>query len=433
MKKAQTVPRRLAIHGGTPVMKKPLREPHNISTVEAKAANVVIRRGPLSGFLGAAGSRFFGGREVQALEREFKRIFKTKHAVAFNSATTALHGAMVALGIGPGDEVIVPPFTMSATAACVVQNGAVPIFADIDPETCCIDPVSVAERITPRTKAVIAVNLFGQPADFDALIPLCKKKGIALVEDNAQAPLATWRGRYAGTLGDIGVFSFNVHKAMQSGEGGMLVTGDARLALRAQLCRNHGESVVAGLDTPDIGPLVGSNYRMAEVVAAIARVQLNRVRSLTKHRVALARRLTKGLKGIPGIRPPVVREDCTHVYYRFLLHIDEARLGIRRDVLADAMTAEGFPLSKGYVKPLYLLPLFQQKKAFNGTDFPFGKSTYYDGNPEYAPGICPVVERLHGGELALTDITQYPYTSRHVDLFLAALKKVLAHRDELRS
>jgi perosamine synthetase len=421
----------LALFGGTPVLKSPLPEVHNHGKKEIAAAIRVIKRGPLSGFLGTASKRFLGGEEVLALEKEFSKKFKVKHAVSCNSATTGLHMAVVALGVGPGDEVIVPPYSMSASATAVIMNGATPIFADIDERTFTIDPKSVEKCITKYTKAIMVVNLFGQPADFDALRKIAKKHKIKIIEDNAQGPGARWRGAYAGTIGDIGVFSFNVHKTMQTGEGGMLVTNTARYALRAQLSRNHGEAVIDGMPTYDGGPIFGSNYRMAEIIAAMARVQLSRLDDLTKKRLVLVKRLEKGLKGIPGITLHYVDPRATSVFYRYALRIDEKKLGMSRDRLVDAMAAEGFGMSKGYVKPIYLLPLFQQKKAFNNTAFPF-KHSYYKGKADYSPGICPVVERLWKKEFTLTDVCQHPYTIKHVDLFLIALQKVLAHKAELQ-
>ena len=413
------------------MLKKPMPEVHNVGREEIAAATRVIKEGPLSGFLGAASSRFLGGKYVKLFERDFSKKFKVKHVVAFNSATTALHAAIVALGIGPGDEVIVTPFTMSASATAILMNGATPIFADIDEQTFCIDPKSVESRITKNTKAIMVVNLLGQAADYSRLLPLAKKHGLKIIEDNAQSPEAKWRGQYVGTIGDIGVFSLNVHKAIQTGEGGILVTNDPTYALRAQLCRNHGESVVDGMPEYDAGPIFGSNYRMSEVIAAMARVQLSRLPFLTKKRVALAKRLEKAIRSIPGISPAYVAPDNTHVYYRFAIKFDEKILGVSRDKIARAMAAEGFPLSIGYVKPTYLLRLYQERKAFNNTHFPFEKNTYYDGSPDYSKGICPVAERMYETELTVSDICQHPYTASHVDLFVEALKKVIQHKDEL--
>ncbi len=421
----------LAIFGGTPVFSGELPSVHTPSTREIAAAVRVIKQGPLSGFLGSAGKAFMGGTEVLALEGEIKKKFKVKHAVSCNSATTGLHMAIVALGIGPGDEVILPTYTISATATAILMNGAVPIFADIDEKTFCIDPKSVEKLISKRTKAIIVVNIQGQGADFDELIPLAKKHGIAIVEDNAQAPGATWRNKQLGTIGDIGVFSLNVNKVIQSGEGGFLVTNNDTYALRARLSRNHGEAVIDDLPDYDAGPIFGSNYRMTEVTAAIARVQLKRLDCFTKKRVALAERLRNGLSGIPGLELPYVAKDNTHVYYRFVLRMNEELLGISREQLFAAMKAEGFALSKNIGKPIHMLSVFQTRRAFNKTDFPFGKSTYYDGSPSYEKGICPIAEQLCEKEAVSISVCQYPRTTKHVDLLIKAFKKVLTHKAEL--
>lgn len=419
---------KLALFGGTPVLKKPLAPIHNVDSRDLTAAMRVIRKGPLSGFLGTWSPGFFGGTEVLAFEKAFAEYYDVKHAVSFNSATTALHGAIVALGIGPGDEVIVPPYSMSASATAVIMNGAVPVFADIDERTFCIDPISVKSKVTSRTKAIMAVNLFGQAADYGALQAIAKEHNLKIIEDNAQSPGALWREKRVGTVGDIGVFSLNIHKTVQTGEGGILVTGNDTYALRAQLCRNHGESVVDGMENYEGGPIIGSNYRMSELGAAMARVQLGKLDFLTKKRVELAKRLAEQLSTIEGIEVPFTHPDNTHVYYRFAMKLDEAKLGITRDRLVEAMKAEGFGLTRGYVKPIYLLPVFQEKRAFNNTHFPFD----YDGmNPDYSPGLCPIAERFYESGLTLTDICQHPYTSRHIDLFVTALRKVLAHKEEL--
>jgi perosamine synthetase len=420
----------IALFGGPPVNKNPFPAPYTIDKREIAAALRVLKKGPLSGFVGVAGRYFLGGPAVLKLESAFRKKFKVKHAVSFNSATTALHGAIVALGIGPGDEVIVPPYTMSASATAILMNGAVPIFADIDERTFCLDPQSVRKRITKNTKAIMVVNLLGQAADFGELLKIRREYNLKIIEDNAQSPGAIWRGKYTGTIGDIGVFSFNVHKTIQAGEGGVLVTNSESYALRAQLSRNHGESVVGGMPEYDERPIFGSNYRMTEIVAAISEVQLSRLDFFNKKRLALVDYLTKSLKNIPGLILPFIPPENHHVFYVYPIKIDQKKLGISRDRLVEAMTAEGFPMRKGYVEPLYLLPIFQSKKAFNNTHFPF-KSEYYDGKPDYSKGICPVVERLEERELTFTNICQYPHTTAHVDLFVRALKKVLSHKEEL--
>ncbi len=429
--KKSVQPTRLALHGGKPVLKKPHPPVYTVGKREIAAVMKVLKTGPLSDFIGVAGKDFLGGSRVLAFEKAFTKKFKVKHAVSFNSATTALHGAIVALGIGPGDEVIVPPYTMSASAMCVIQNGAVPVFADIDPDTFCIDAESITKCITPRTKAIMVVNLFGQAADFGRILPIAKKHGLKIIEDNAQAPGAKWKGKYAGTVGDIGVFSFNFHKTMQSGEGGVLVTNHHGYALRAQLSRNHGESVVVGMAEYNAGPIFGSNYRMTEITAAIAEVQLSRLDDLNRKNQALVKYLAGKLAGIPGLTLPHIPAENTHVYFTFAMKIDEALFGITRDMFVKAMRAEGFPMSRGYVEPLYLLPVFQEQKAFNHSHFPF-QGNHYAGSVNYAKGLCPVTERLHYTELTFTQLCQHPRTKKDIDLFVRAFKKVLAHKNTLQ-
>lgn len=395
---------------------------YHIDRREIAAVTAVLKKGPLSGFVGEAGPDFLGGPVVKRFEKKFSNKFKIKYAVSFNSATTALHAAVAALGVGPGDEVIVPPYTMSASASAVLMNGAVPIFADIDADTFCLDPKSVAGKITKRTKAVMMVNLFGQTGDMGVLLSLARTHKFAVIEDNAQSPGATWHGRYTGTVGDVGVFSFNVHKTMQSGEGGVLVTNNKKIALRAQLARNHGESVVCGMPGYTAGPIFGSNYRMTEVIAAIAEVQLSKLDFLNHKRVVLARRLTKKLNSIQGLTPPHIPKGNTHVYYSYIIKINKQKFGISREALVKKLQKRGFPIGAGYVKPLYLLPLFQKKQAFNATHFPFN---YQGMKQNYKKGICPVAERMHYHELIGTDICKHPYTAAHVDAFAEALLEII--------
>ncbi|MBI2406645.1 MAG: DegT/DnrJ/EryC1/StrS family aminotransferase [Candidatus Harrisonbacteria bacterium] len=421
--------KKLALFGGTPVLKKPFPAVYNIGKEELRAATQVLKRGPLSDFVGAKGDYFLGGKQVKKLEALFCKKFGVAHAVSFNSATTALHAAVVALGIGPGDEVIVSPYSMCASATAILMNGAVPVFADIDERTFCIDPVSVRKCITPRTKAIMAVNIFGGSSDFDALLRIAKEFNIKIIEDNAQSPGATYKGKYTGTIGDIGVFSFNVHKTIQSGEGGVLVTNNAHYAFRAQLARNHGEAYVDQDPNYADGPIIGSNYRMTELEAAIAYEQLRKLDFLNKKRLELVHYLTKQLAGIPGLMLPHVVKGLRHVFYVYPIKIDASKLGISRDNFARAMTAEGFQMSLGYTKPLYLLRVFQEQKAFNNTSFPFVGS-HYAGKVNYAKGICPVVERMHEKVFTFTTVCQYPRTKKHIDLFVRAVKKVCTNRSE---
>ena len=421
---------KLAINGAKPVLKKSLPAVYNIGKEEIAAVNTLLKRGPLSDFVGVKGDYFLGGKNVKKLEALFCKKFKVKNAVSFNSATTALHAAIVALGIGPGDEVIVSPYTMSASATAILMNGAVPIFADIDERTFCLDPISVRKCVTPRTKAIMVVNIFGGPADFDELLKIAREFNLKIIEDNAQAPGAKYKGRFTGTIGDIGIFSFNVHKVIQSGEGGVLVTNNSDYAFRAQLCRNHGEVYVDQDSSYALGPIIGSNYRMTEIEAAIAYEQLKKLDLFNKEKIKLVNYLNKEFSGIAGLELPYVPKNYLHVFYGYPMKINEKKLGLSRDLFVKAMVAEGFPMSAGYQKPLYLLKMYQDRKVFNQSNFPF-EGSHYSGNPNYKKGICPVVERMYEKEITINSVCQYPRTKKDVDLFVKAVKKVLDNRAEL--
>lgn len=420
----------LALLGGTPVNGQPAPRYNTIGEAEKKAVMEVLDSGELSGFVAAPGDWFWGGRRVRALEEAFRTHFGVSHAIAVNSATSGLHAALMAMDLGPGDEAIVSPYTMHASATMIVMCGAVPIFADIDPETFCIDPASVEALITPRTRGVVAVNIFGHPAALDPLREVCTRHGLFLLEDNAQAPDAVYRGRKTATIGDAGVFSFNRHKTMQCGEGGVIITNDDKIARKAALFRNHGETVVEAWGEEDLVNTLGVNYRMGEMEAAIALEQFRKLPQLNRQRIALCERLTKNLAEIPGISAPKVAEDCSHVYYFYVMKYDERVTGIPRDLFVKAFLAEGFPLRAGYLKPLYLEPMYQRKIGIGRHGFPW---TANGANSEvsYQKGICPTVERLQEKEVMLTAYMHPPLTFADMDRYTEAMHKVLANRDAL--
>jgi dTDP-4-amino-4,6-dideoxygalactose transaminase len=277
-----------------------------------------------------------GGIEVQALEKEWCDYFKVKYAVAVNSASSGLYCALGAIGIKPGDEVIVTPYSMTISATVPLLFGAVPVFADIEQDYFCLDPKAIKAAITPKTKAIIVVDLFGLPYDSEAINTIANTHGIYMIEDAAQAAGAIYKDKFAGTLGDIGVFSLNVHKHIQCGEGGIVVTDNSRLAERLRLMRNHAEAVVhdrlwRGLpfDKENV-QMVGMNLRMTELEAAIARVQLTKLE-------AILRNVRDWAKGFDV----KVRENCTHAYYRVVRCVGEN--------------------PTGYIKPLYRMPVFQSR------------------------------------------------------------------------
>jgi perosamine synthetase len=422
---------RLAIHGGKPIREKPFPAYNTIGEEEKRAVLEVLDSGVLSKYLGTWSPEFYGGAQVQKLEKQWAEYFGVKYAVTINSATSGLYAAVGAAGVGPGDEVIVSPYTMTASATAALIYGGVPVFADIDPDIFCITPQSIRKCITPYTKAIIVVDLFGHPAEMDEIMQMARDHNLVVIEDAAQAPGAIYKKRFAGTLGDIGVFSLNYHKTIHCGEGGIAVTDHDYLAERLQLIRNHAEVVVKGKGTKNLVNMLGFNYRMTEIEAAIASEQLKKLEQLVMSRVEAADYLTERLRVFPGITPPVVRGNVRHGYYVYAVQYDGAKRGVSRHQFVAAINAEGIPMVEGYVEPIYLEPLYQERIAFGRDGFPF---TYhgYKGTVSYDRGICPVAEKMYYDNLMYTDICHAGVTQRDLDDVVDAFHKVLENLDELR-
>lgn len=403
---------RLALLGGEPIRRQPFPPSSSIGEEEKREVLDVLGSGLLSGFAARPEADFYGGPKVLALEDAFCTMFGVSHAVAFNSATSALHACAAAAGLGPGDEAITSPYTMTASASCAVMQRATPVFVDVEPDTFCLDPKEVERAVTSRTKAIIAVNLFGQPAALDSIFAVANRHRLTVIEDNAQAPGALYRGRYAGTVGQMGVFSLNRHKTIQCGEGGVAVTNDPALARRLQLVRNHGEAVAEDLGWSEDAMIVGYNYRMTELQAAVALAQSRKLHHLNQHRVELSGLLSQSLAGCEQMSPPKTRDGCSHVYYLYALKMRFESLGIPRGLFLDALKAEGIPMQGGYVKPLYRLPLFRL--------------------PKEQWSAFPVTEALYTNELITTNVCRFPTAADDIKDVASALEKLLTHVDELR-
>ena len=417
---------KLALLGGTPALAEPLIAYRSIGEAEREAVARVLDSGCLSGFYGSPGPEFMGGPEVQALETEWCAAFGAQHAVSMNSATSGLIAAMGTIGLSPGDEVIVPPMTMSATAMAPLFYGGIPVFADVEDVTFCLDPAATRAAITDKTRAILAVNLFGHPAELAKLRKLADEHDIFLIEDSAQAPAATEAGRRAGTVGHIGVFSLNYHKHIHTGEGGVCVTDDTDLANRLALLRNHGENLTDEFGLTDITNIVGQNYRMTELSAAIGRAQLAAIEPHVAPRERAAERLTAALDGLPGLTMPVVRDGCRHNYYCWVALYDAAVTGVDRSIWSQALAAEGVPHGTGYVAPLYTLPVFTQRRAIGRDGYPFSLS-----ERRYDWGLCPTAERLWRDEIVLFEPCAWQLGDAEVDRLASAFRKVHDNLDAL--
>lgn len=428
---------KLALLGGDPVRKQLFPAYNTIGSEEKAAVQSVLDSGNLSQFLGAWGPDFLGGPVVRKFEAEWADAIGVARAITVNSNTSGLFAAMGALDIGPGDEVIVSPYTMSASAIAPMVYGAVPVFADVHPDTFCLDPKSVEARITPRTRAIIVVHIMGHPADMDAIMAIAKKHGIRVVEDAAQAPMGKYKGRFVGGIGDIGVFSLNYHKHIHTGEGGVITTNDTDLARRLELVRNHGETSIEAIGASELSGIVGFNYRMTEMEAAIGREQLRKLPRLLEERVANVSFLVDRLSGLPGLTPQRLLDDgSVHAFYVHAIKVDTKKLGVSRDRIAAALRAElpsavlreTTPLiGAGYVRPLYLQPIYQRRAARCAFNCP-----RYEGTVAYGRGTCPVAERLHFEELLTHELMRPGMSRGDLDDVVRGFEKVITHVAELR-
>ena len=319
---------------------------------ELNAVQRIMKNGVLSDYKGSWSPEFYGGAEIKALEQEWAKYIGVKHAIACNSDTSALYVSCAAIGLKPGDEVLVTPFSMTCSATMPLLFGAVPVFVDIEDEYFNMDPDKVEAAITPRTKAIIVVNLFGHPYDADRINAIARKYDLKVIEDSAQAPSALYKGKMCGSLGDIGTFSFNYHKHIHAGEGGMLTTNDDELAFKLRLMINHAEAVMNGIEDEHVldydnsyYKMVGMNLRMTELQAGIMREQLKKLPSLIKQYQQYG-----WLLHIP------VMPECTSSFYRYAL-MNENGYNLE-DLNPDPNT---FDIKKHYITPLHRMPVFARR------------------------------------------------------------------------
>lgn len=418
----------LAIFGGEPVIGEEPRRYRSMGEAEARAVAEVMASDCLSGFYGSPGDEYWGGPKVQAFEAAWCERYGVAHAISVNSATSGLFAAVGAVGVSPGDEVIVPPWTMSATAMAPLVYGGIPIFADIEDETFGLDPEAVRAAITDKTRAILAVNLFGHPARLEELREIADERGLFLVEDNAQAPLGASSGRPCGRIGHIGVFSLNYHKHIHTGEGGVCVTDDDVLGKRLAMIRNHGENAIEWLGMDDLTNMVGFNYRMTEMSAAVGLVQLENINAHVEPRERFAEILSEGARNLRGLKVPAVREGCRHNYYCWCATYDAGDAGVDRDLFRDALIAEGVPCFTGYVEPLYRLPTFQKRIAFGREGYPFTL-----GAPDYTKVHCPVTERLYRDQALLIEVCSLEPSEELAQRMGEAITKVHRNTGELSS
>ncbi len=449
----------LAIFGGSPVRTAPFLVEPMVDAEEERMVLEAVREKNFSRYIGSTEPNietvlrltsaeaaaledywhFLGGTNVRAFAAEFADMVGARFAVPINAATTGLSVALASAGVGPGDEVIVPAMSFTATASAVLLFNSIPVFVDVDPNSFCIDPSLIEAAITPRTRAIMPVHLTGNVADMDAILSIAERHGLAVIEDAAQAPGAKWRGRHVGTLGDVGVFSFQQSKNIMTGEGGMIVTDDAEIARRCRLILNHGEVVFDETHSPDeLANIIGCNFRMPELCAAVGRAQLKKLDAVNAWRTRNADILREELANLPGLRlPPSQRhgntpaEDVPHL---FVALYEAATMGAPRSAFIAALRAEGVPVGTGYVRPMYANPTFLHQVAFGSEGCPW--SCRRDGAavaepPRYAEGMCPVSERLLNEEFLWFYHIAHASTEADMHDIGRAVRKVVEHRSEL--
>jgi len=327
---------------------KPLIESEEIDAVVDVLKSGMIAQGP----------------KTKELEDAFAKLSGTKYAVAFSNGTTAIHSAIVALGIKQGDEVITVPFTFVATANPVLMEGGKVVFVDISEDDFCIDPNKIEEKITEKTKAIIPVDLFGQVYRYDEVKKIADKYSLKILEDACQAVGAKYRDKMAGSLGDVGAFSLYATKNITTGEGGMLTTDSDEIARKAKMYRHHGQDEAIRYEYLEIG----HNYRMTDVLATIGVEQMKKLERITKTRVRNAKLYDEGLSEIEGVITPKVREGNTHVYHQYTIRITE-EYGHTREELMTFLMENEIGCGIYYPKPLHLHEHFR-KMGYKEGDFP---------------------------------------------------------------
>ena len=421
--------KKLALFGGSKVIKYKFKPHQPIGKEELKAATRVIKSGNLSSFVAGQNKRsyyggkknFYGGKYTLKFENYLKNFYKVKNAIVLNSWTSGIIAALGAIDINPGDEIITTPWTMCATATSILHWNAIPVFADIDKNNFCIDPEKVKKKITKRTVAILAVDIFGQSCDLDNLKKIIKGTKIKIITDSAQSPFSFYKNKITGTKSDIGGFSLNCHKHINTGEGGIVVTNDDKLAEKVKLLRNHAESSMFGKKKKELPNMLGYNFRMGEIEAAIGIEQYKKLKNILKKKHGKLQYLNKKLSEFPGIRTNIIKKDITHNYYVLPIVLDLKIVKYSRQFIVNCLEAEGVQgLSSGYDN-LHMYPIFQNKIAYGKYGFPWSISKK---NIIYKRGICPIAEELHNKTFIAFGVCAFDLSIKDIKKILIAFEKV---------
>ena len=348
-------------------------------------------------------------------------MYGSKHCIVTSSGTSAIHTALGACGVGPGDEVITAPITDMGSVIGILYQNAIPIFADLDPHSYNMTAKSVEEKITDKTKAVVVVHLAGNSAEIDEIVSVCRKRNIYVIEDCAQSYCCKYKGKYVGTFGDFGCFSLNDFKHISAGDGGMVITDNAELYHKAVMFADKNYNRF-GTDVARNSPHVAPNYRMSELVAAVGLAQLDKVEDICKKRHAYGTALTEGLRDLPGIYTPKVHPDCESSYWFYLIRVDEKELKTTRSEFVKALKAEGLKATEGYIEQcVYEMDMFTNKTAYSEMKCPFS-CPFYGREIEYKKGICPNAEEIL--DTCVKIIVNEFFTQQDLEETIAGIRKV---------
>ena len=395
---------KLACEGGKPVVPSGLKKRWPIIKEEDIDAVIGVLR---SGELGNGHSP-----NAVALGEEFAAYVGTKYGLAVNSGTAALHCAVAATGVGPGDEVITSAYTFLASAVAILHHNGIPVFVDIDPQTYNIDPSKIEAKITEKTKAIMPIHVHGMPADMDEINEIARKYNLLVIEDAAQAQGTLYKGKKAGNLGDIAGFSLQSSKSLTAGEGGLITTNNSELRDTADLVRMFGEVIEKNKPRAYNAYTMGWNYRLPEMSAAFCRSQLRRLDEYNKRAQDNANFVTEELSKIPGVIPPFVPEDRTHTYYVYRVRLDPEAVGIDmpldrfRYAVQWALNAEDVTTSEWQNAPVSAQTLFQEKRGY-GKGCPWSCPFSRDINEHrYNPDEYPETVKMLKGSLVLGGVME---------------------------
>lgn len=420
----------LAIKGGKRVVPENLEKVRwpIITLEDKKAVDSVLDSGQLFGAYAP---------EVVALQEEFARYIGCKYCIATNSGTAALHMAIAACDIGPGDEIITSAFSFLASATCILHHNAVPIFVDIDPVTYNIDPRKIEEKITERTKAIIPVHIHGLPADMDEILAIAKKHNLVVIEDAAQSHGAVYKGKKVGNLGEMAAFSLNSTKNLPGGEGGLFVTNSEKFRAKANMVRMFGEFVKPGEGRSYKAYTMGWMYRTQEMTCALTRSQLKRLDEFNANSKKNGDYLTEKLSEIKGVIPPKTPPDRTHIFHKYRVRLAPGDLGIDiepskfRDLVMKALIAEGVDIVLWQRFPLPENPLFQEKKGY-GKGCPWS-CPYYGKEIEYNPKDYPEAKKLISSSLVICSepYAIYPQKLELMEYYAEGFRKVFENIEKV--